>query len=129
MRRSSMIQALGAALALSGLVQPASAETDRVVSVAVHYGDLDLSTARGAEIMLRRIRNAAGHVCGSASHLRWMSLDVHLAYERCIDEAMTRAVTALQAPRVAQRFAARRRQNVAAKGPWPDRDRGRWAGL
>lgn len=52
-----------AAIALTTPVHAAQPAED---SVAVSYGDLDLSTADGSARFERRVRNAARSLCGSA---------------------------------------------------------------
>ena len=60
-----------AAVALTGatvaISSPAAAQSSDQVSAFVKTGDLDLSTAAGAERFEVRLRNAAEEVCGEAS--------------------------------------------------------------
>ena len=48
---------------------PAYAQTAETVDVAVRYGDLDLSTAKGAATLDRRIARAAETICGPSSRI------------------------------------------------------------
>jgi UrcA family protein len=69
------------ALAL-GLAAPAFAEP---VSVAVPYGDLDLTKPAGREALDTRLDRAARQICGGAAPARVLS-EVR-AYRACLDQA------------------------------------------
>jgi UrcA family protein len=63
------LAALAAAAVAAGaiaLTTPVHAAQPTEDSVAVSYGDLDLSTADGSARFERRVRNAARSLCGSA---------------------------------------------------------------
>ena len=62
MRNLTITSAL-AALALAATAQPAAAET---VSIAVPYGDLNLSTEAGMATLAGRIAAASRRICGEA---------------------------------------------------------------
>ena len=55
-----------AAVCFAGYAVGAHADEaiDGVQARTVHYADLNLKTAQGAEILYKRIRTAAGRVCG-----------------------------------------------------------------
>lgn len=67
-------------------------------SIAVPYGDLDLSTQAGAEQLYSRLRGAARSVCGPRD-ARVMYL--RRAWARCVDKALDDAVAATRSERVA----------------------------
>lgn len=74
--------------------------TDRLVtaSIDVFYGDLNLNHTAGAAVMLNRIKNAAGRVCGGAPD----SLDLRgqKDFRACVISATNDAVRQLNAPLV-----------------------------
>ena len=86
--RSVMTASLVAALA-AGFTLPAGAR-DNVVSTIVKFGDLDLSTAEGGAALYARIRKAAQQVCWEA--------DPFGSTRRCVDKAITDAVTKVNRP-------------------------------
>jgi UrcA family protein len=102
----SIIISLAATIAVGALAQPAAAQ-DRRGSAAVQYEDLDLSRERGAEILLRRLENAAQRVCGNAHHRR-ISLADRAAFGRCVDATLDAAVASVDEPLVSQRYAGGR---------------------
>ena len=62
------------------------------------YGDLDLSSEAGAQVMLQRIHNAAQTICGpDAGHL----LDRLMVYQPCVNGITNRAVDQFDNPIVA----------------------------
>ena len=69
---------------------PASAATGVRSAERVSYADLNLDNRAGAQIMLRRIRQAAGYVCGDS--FGRLSLREHLAIRRCSRAATEQAV-------------------------------------
>ena len=84
---------LAALLALSTVGAPALAAAPPAVPQArVAYSDLDLDSARGAKVMLHRIRLAAVDVCGSPA-----GRDSHevLRFDACYQDAVSRAVAGL----------------------------------
>ena len=78
-----------AALALSGIAAAGSRDTN---SVVVRYGDLNLDSQAGVASLHKRIRNAAESVC---SNLETRILGLRDAYDVCVDEAVTKGVTAV----------------------------------
>jgi UrcA family protein len=80
---------------LSVYGQSAVAPNAEIVSVAVPYGDLNLSSEAGAQIMLQRIHNAAVTICGTESG---SILDRVMVYEPCADGITYRAVARFDNP-------------------------------
>lgn len=82
---------------------------EAVPAVAVSYGDLNVASERGARILLERIRLAAGAVCPQVSDPRDLS---HVAMRnRCVREAIARAVEQVGSPRLAAVYSASARQS------------------
>jgi UrcA family protein len=97
-----ILTALGAAaLAASALSTPAAAAPDDT-KVVVSYAGLDLSNARDAAQLDRRLHAAAREICGEAA-----TLDLRLSFEfrACQADVLARARTDL---RVAMRSGAGR---------------------
>jgi UrcA family protein len=96
----SVACALGLALAATALTTaaapPLAATSDRPVSVAVSYADLDINRLQDAQALYRRIVAAAGQVCADAPAAR--AADRRRAYDACRAEAVFQAVTEVSAP-------------------------------
>ena len=105
-RTSTTLGALAACL-IAGTAYAGSA--DGVPSVAVPYGDLNLTTERGADTLYARLTAAARQVC-AADGLDIRNLQVYAAARSCEAQAIARAVHEVQAPKVAARLAARHEQ-------------------
>lgn len=73
-------------------------------SETVRFGDLDISQPRGAEILVKRIRRAATHVC-AAEKVDWNS---NPTYRACLRKAASEAVAAVGNPVVSAAYAGRR---------------------
>jgi UrcA family protein len=87
---------LAAAAALS-CAAPALAQTsDSVRSVAVKYGDLNIGSPAGAQVLLKRIGAAANTACGGAPDIRELSR--WPSFEACRRSAVDRAVVAVDSP-------------------------------
>jgi UrcA family protein len=86
-----------AALALSttpALAQSAASDAEQH-SMAVHYHDLDLATAKGRARLEMRLERAAAMVCGNPDGQRpWHGDD---AAQTCYDNALAHARTTLAA--------------------------------
>ena len=94
---------------LSSAALPAAAGQADVPRLAVHYEDLNLNTAQGAERLYARIESAAAQVCvGPDTFI----LTLYMAKVRCRREAVARAVNSVGSPRLAAIYAARMRQGV-----------------
>src|SRR3954468_18702500 len=85
--------AAAAALLTFGAAGVASAKDDIMI---VRVGDLNTHSHDGAEIALRRIKNAASQFCGPQSR----DLGTNYAQQRCVKRMTTKAVTSLNAPMV-----------------------------
>ncbi|MFN4239244.1 MAG: UrcA family protein [Erythrobacter cryptus] len=83
-----LLPALGLVLAAAAIPAPALAET---ASIAVPYGDLDLTRAAGRKALDQRLARAMRQVCGGAAPLR--DLARMRAYRSCLAETR-RAATA-----------------------------------
>jgi UrcA family protein len=66
-------------------------------SIAVPYGDLDLSVQAGAEQLYSRLRGAARSVCGPREA---RVMELRRAWARCVDKALDDAVAATRSERV-----------------------------
>ena len=84
----------------------AMAHSDAATQVPVRYGDLDVSGASGAAVMLQRIDDAATEACGAP----WGSLrEYRLSVQRstCHRQSMERAVAAVDSPVLSALFQQR----------------------
>lgn len=97
LRRTVALAGALAALAITS-VSLAAPRSDSAPSVTVHYGDLDLSTAAGVDILYRRIAGAARQVCPGVYS---RDLSTVIAANRCQAEAIANAVQRLDNPRLA----------------------------
>ena len=96
---NTRLMSLALAAATLAAAAPVAAQSlDDTVSISVRYGDLDLGRPAGAEIMLRRIDDAAVQVCGGKPDQRL--LDQRAAFEKCRVSTIDRSVAALNAPMV-----------------------------
>jgi UrcA family protein len=66
----------------------------------VYYGDLNIETEQGAEIMLRRIERAAKTACGGHPTFSTYTGSLDHTFEECRVEAVQRTVKQLGAPMV-----------------------------
>lgn len=86
-----------AATAMLSFAAPVLAQTtDTVPSVSVKYGDLNLGSRAGAQVLLKRIETAANTVCGGAPDIR--QLDQLASFDACRRSAVARAVVAVDSP-------------------------------
>ena len=86
-------------LVASGGGAPAASVGDNPLSMKIQYTDLDLGSAKGAEVMLKRIQGAAREVCG------WAPEDPLFAYYRwaeaaCVNATIDKSVIRLNSPMV-----------------------------
>jgi UrcA family protein len=98
--------AAGAALAQP----PASADLGKVV---VRYADLDLTRQQGANVLARRINQAAHAICGPEP--RPVSLDEYFRYRTCVNDSAEAAVHEVGSPLVAAAYARDLRPMMLAK--------------
>jgi UrcA family protein len=74
------------------------AAADTVVDVQrVRYGDLNLNTEAGAEVLYRRLRQAADQACTPFGIL---DAGVRASWRACYDKAMDSAVASVNKPMV-----------------------------
>ncbi len=97
-----MVAAGVLALAGPALARPAAVhELDSgALSATVTYADLDLHSAKGAQALLQRVRNASRLVCHAAEPSTPMQLDRTQTFRACVRSSLDRAVTILDAPMV-----------------------------
>ncbi|WP_309646669.1 UrcA family protein [Phenylobacterium sp.] len=100
-----LISALALALAAPVAVQAAPA-VEITTSVAARHGDLDLSRAGHASIMLRRLDRAALSVCG-ASEFSLREYQRAVRATACYGAAMDSSVASLGAPLVSSAYQGR----------------------
>jgi UrcA family protein len=98
MNRIIKIAAAAAILGLTGVAGTASAQQDIMV---VRVGDLNTSSHQGAEVALRRIKNAASQFCGPQSR----DLTTSSIQRRCEARMTEKAVSTLNAPKVTALYA------------------------
>jgi UrcA family protein len=80
-----------------------AASPDEVPSTVVKYGDLNLSSDLGVQVLYRRIVRAAGIVCPDAS-IR--SLSARVKIQECRNEAVARAIRQIDNSQLAALYAA-----------------------
>lgn len=106
MRKNTITSVVVIVAALT-ITAPALAEAD---SVAVAYGDLDLSTQADAKILADRIDQAARRACGGSPRFdqdyRLAHAAVNRAFEACHDRAVAHAQADMRTAHVAQARAA-----------------------
>ncbi len=92
----------------------AEAPDQATTSVAVHFGDLNLESARGARQMLDRISQAALDACGAP---RESLQDYRYAVRRssCYREGVADAVASLNAPEVTRLYNGRNQISVTSR--------------
>jgi len=83
------IKALAAASLSLIAVAPAAAEE---VHATVHYGDLDISSAAGAEVLAQRVEAGVEAACGK---LESRDMKITAAWQACKDTARADAVAQL----------------------------------
>jgi len=96
--------ALSVSFAFAGAAAPALADLAAPKSVAVRYGDLDLSRPDGVAALYSRIRAASRQVCAAAEG---RGVARQAAWNTCRREALDRAVASLGSDAVARVHAAR----------------------
>jgi UrcA family protein len=98
MKTSTQLAAAIALAAATLSVNTASAHMDDFAprTIAVNVQDLDLNSARGQEVLRRRIRWAADLVCGTPN-----SRDLRMLadYHACVNEATSGALAKVKLPR------------------------------
>ena len=106
----SLALALGSTVPVGVAVASPSLET---YSRTVRLSDLNLSSERGAEVALRRIRSAAQYVCGDPMSTRhdWWSLH----YRSCVRQASDNAIRDLGSATVTARYNGGKPVRIARK--------------
>lgn len=101
--RKDLISTIIVVAAAFTITAPAMAEAD---SVAVAYGDLDLSTQADAKILAERIDQAARRACGGSPRFdqdyRLAHAAVNRAFDACHDRAVADAQADMRTAHVAQ---------------------------
>lgn len=97
LRRTFALAGAFAALAMTS-ISFAAPRSDSPPSVTVRYGDLDLSTAAGADVLYRRISGAARQVCPDVYS---RDMNTATAGKRCQATAIATAVQRLDNPQLA----------------------------
>ncbi len=87
---------LAAAATLSCAIPALAQISDTVPSVTVKFGDLNIGSPAGAQVLLRRIKAAANTACGGAPDIRLLSQ--WASFEACRRSAVARAVVAVGSP-------------------------------
>lgn len=80
-------------------------------SVAVRYGDLDLTRPAGIEVLYDRLRSAARRVCGTADN---RDVRDSLAVRQCYRDSLDRAVAQVDRAELSARHQGSGRHIVAA---------------
>ncbi len=98
MRRIAMIAI--SLLALAG-TQGAIADDARVVQLSdkVSYGELNLRSQRGVEVLYQRLANAAKEVCSPLNAQRAHTVG---AYRQCVSDALSNAIRDVDQPLLTQ---------------------------
>jgi len=100
--------ALGALTMVVGIasapVASAAAASAETPSITVRYGDLDLSHAAGAAILYSRVHAAANLAC---AQFEGRAVASFFRKEACVQQAVARAILAIDKPMVSEVYAAR----------------------
>lgn len=91
-------------LAIAAIAAPAGAAETTRTQVEVRYADLNLETQAGAQVLLRRLDHAARQACGVERGGRGFA---HHRQSECAARALSKAVTAVGSPMLAQAYAER----------------------
>lgn len=89
MLKQTIISSVALAMATLVAAPSAYAQAPQAPSVTVSLDGLDANSEAGARIMLQRIRNAAGQVCGGQPSL---ALDRQMKFQPCVAEVTRRTV-------------------------------------
>ncbi|HUO92220.1 MAG TPA: UrcA family protein [Rhizomicrobium sp.] len=88
--RNILISAVAVLVLGHASAQAQSATENQVI---VNYGDLDVATADGAQILVKRVEIASAEVCGYQPSL--MDISALQAFRACSAAAETRAIKTL----------------------------------
>lgn len=105
--KKPLVCALVLALAGPGaaLAAPAAIADAEPATMSVRHDDLDLTTQRGARLMIQRLDAAAADVCGSSSFVS-LAFKQAVRSTQCYQESMNRALAALGSPTVSALYRA-----------------------
>jgi UrcA family protein len=95
--------ALGSLAGILAVGTANAASPDEVPSTVVKYGDLNLSTDLGVQVLYHRIMRAAEQVCPGASI---QPLTARAKVQACRDEAVARAIRQIDNSQLAALYAA-----------------------
>jgi UrcA family protein len=85
----------GTAIIIAAGVQGPGASAPHSLRVA--YTALDLSQPMGAQLLYHRLQQASSNACGTISPI---DVGAYLAWQRCYDGTLQRAVLAVNAPQL-----------------------------
>ena len=108
---SACLAVFAATAVASAAAAQSSVANPPVVSRTVHLGDIDLHTQAGAKEAARRIHVAADFVCGGDNTLWRQDSD----FDACRNDAVDRALAALQAPMVSAALGRQTPTGLAAR--------------
>jgi UrcA family protein len=94
----------GVALLCAGVAHAGPIDPD-VITVVVHYSDLDLSRKEGATRLYQRIKSAASQACGPYDSRELARLE---SYRRCYLSAVDGAVKTVGANKLTEVYRSRR---------------------
>ena len=118
--RSRFLTAIGVIATAQIAVAGMPGELVDVARVTVSYGDLDLNNVADARLMLSRLEQAAYRACGGDPRwnpsypLLWSTLPAE--YRQCRSDAVSRAVTTVDAPLLSQMFRGKDDQRLVRDG-------------
>ena len=107
--RRSGAAALCGVIASSFAALPAASDSFAPLTVRVKFGDLDVSRPQDAAVLYGRIRAAAERVC-SPYGASGLAAKTHL--DACINEAISNAVTTVDAPALSRVHRAKTRTSL-----------------
>jgi UrcA family protein len=109
------ISVIAAALALTALACPAATAHAQVQagSLRVSYDDLNLSSPKGAETLMRRLNAAADKVCGWRPSPR--QLRAVIRFKACMNDSVSRAVAEVNSPQLTALHTGRTGMVAAAR--------------
>lgn len=112
-----LVAAIGILAATQSALATSPVERVEVGRVTVSYSDLDLSARGDVRVMLTRLERAAYKACGGDPRLHpdydlmWQHVDK--VYQDCRNDAVSRAVVAVDAPLLTEVFKGEATQRVA----------------
>jgi UrcA family protein len=119
--RLGLVAAIGIIAASQSALGASRVERVEVGRVTVSYSDLDLSARGDARVMLTRLQHAAYKACGGDArmhpdyNLMWQHVDK--AYQDCRNDAVSKAVVAVDAPLLTEVYQGEETQRLARAAP------------